>query len=772
MSQTPSQAPTKDPSGAPSGETAGPSFPRGLRIGRDGAIELQAPVARGGMGEVWAAWLHDPRTPRRIAVKVPTTLNAATASLPAREAAMLDRVRDLEGMPSLLEHGVVRIDGVDHPFIAMEWIEGARPLDEAARGLPLDEVIALFIKACITVDVLHKRAIVHADLKPGNILVDARGSPRVVDLGLAFSTRAGERRHAGEEIGALRGTWACMAPEQRRAGCDPHEFTEAVDVYALGATLFRLVFGRWPDADASDGHRALPPVIPRRAGGRVLPGRLRRCLRRALDPSPAARHADAGALARALEPLAVGARVRDLRSTAVATLAACSLALIVGATVLSSEAAYAAWYRVISPLAPTPSLRDVTIVGMRSTVDDSGTSTIEAVDREIIGSHTGLDLARTDRAFIAAVVDRLRELDARVVMLDYFFPHPGDASDTQALVEAVERFRGPDDAPRGWICFGMSDWRETRGVPLVEPGLARIAAHAMSIKTNLSPDLGNLGIEAGFVGGDGAAMAAASVMAAAALSDPLASLRPDIAQRPFSSRADLILRHDRRGAPGASRPPLSLRAHADRVADLADTPARRVELEALRDDDAILRLELPGIPATTRLDQARLDAGSLWTLDRHLLTRRLENRVVVVGDLVTTVAGRDAPTNAALDLWRVEGHDRPLWGVELQAVAVQGARDAMIARSGFIIESDTPGTLIGMPLAACAGILLSRRLIRRRGTGAPPLVGHWCAAALGLSCVAAATTYGTSLWLWNPFVLPFAFASGAGAGLLVPWMRP
>ncbi|MEY3230260.1 MAG: hypothetical protein RL689_349, partial [Planctomycetota bacterium] len=69
MSQTPSQAPTKDPSGPPPGGWPAHPLPRGMRIGRDGAIELQSPVARGGMGEVWAAWLHDPRTPRRIAVK-------------------------------------------------------------------------------------------------------------------------------------------------------------------------------------------------------------------------------------------------------------------------------------------------------------------------------------------------------------------------------------------------------------------------------------------------------------------------------------------------------------------------------------------------------------------------------------------------------------------------------------------------------------------------------------------------------------------------------
>jgi hypothetical protein len=44
--------------------------------------------------------------------------------------------------------------------------------------------------------------------------------------------------------------------------------------------------------------------------------------------------------------------------------------------------------------------------------------------------------------------------------------------------------------------------------------------------------------------------------------------------------------------------------------------------------------------------------------------------------------------------------------------------------------------------------------------------------ALGVSCIAAATSYGAALWLWNPFVLPLAFAAGAAAALLTPWMRP
>ncbi len=784
MSYTPSQATTKDPSGPPSGGHAGQSIPRGLRIGRGGAIELQALIGRGGMGEVWAAWLHDPRTPRRIAVKMPASSAPAAAAVLAREAEMLDRVRDLECVPSPLEHGVFALDGREHPFIAMEWIEGARPLDEACRGMSLDAVIALFIAVCTTVETLHQRAVVHADLKPGNILVDARGRAWVTDLGLAFSTRTDERRDAGEAIGSLRGTLACMAPEQLREGCDPHDFTAAVDVYALGVTLFRLVAGRWPhdparadarpDArpEARTNARGAAVAIPRTVDGRVLPGRLRRCLKRAMSIDPAARHADAGELARELAPLATAPHRRDLALTLVATLAASALSLLAGATVLSGELAYAGWYRAIAPLAAAPTIRDVVIVGLRSTADASGTGTVDAPDRAVIAAKAGLDPARSDRAFIAAVVDRLRELQARVVLLDYFFPQPGDAADTKVLVEAIERFRGTDDAPRGWIGFGMADWREVRGMPLVEPGLARVASHALAIKAGLSTDLGNLGVEAGFKGEDGASMAAASIMAAAALADPAASIKADMTLRPLSNRAELVLRHERRGAPGTTRPPLMLQTRIDRVGDIADTPQRRVELEALRDDDRILRLELPGIPEASRLEQARLDAGSLFTRDRDPLVRLLADKIVVVGDMVASAPGSPGESNPELDLWRIDGQPRPIWGVELQAAAAQGARDAMIARSGFIVENDKPGTLAGIPLVAGAGVLLSRRLVRRRGAAAPIAAGRWCVLAMGLSCAAAAATYGGSLWLWNPFVLPFALASGAGAGLLTPWMRP
>lgn len=776
MNHHPSQVPTKDPSGPPPGEPATRLTLRGLRVGRGDAIELQAPVARGGMGEVWAAWLHDPRTPRRIAVKMPSSDSPLAATLLAREAEMLHRVRDLDGVPSLLEHGTLVVDGRDHPFIAMEWIDGARPLDEACRGMPLDRTLALFVTACTTVETLHRRAIVHADLKPGNILVDAQGRPWVTDLGLAFSTRADERRDAGEAIGSLRGTRACMAPEQLRHGCDPHDFTPAVDVYALGVTLARLVTGRWPHDPARPDATGSTPAVPRAVEGRTLPGRLRRCLQRAMDANPAARHADAGELARDLAPLTIAPRRRDLTSTLLATLAASTLTLLAGVTFLSGDFAYAGWYRAIAALAPEPSLRDVVIVGLRSTLDATGTPvTAEAADttdRATIARQTGLDPARSDRAFIAAVVDRLRDLDARVVMLDYFFPQPGDPADTTALVDAIERFRGSDDAPRGWICFGMADWRDVRGMPLVEPGLARVAAHAMAIKAGLSTDLGNLGVEAGFRGEDGASMAAASIMAAAALADPLASVKADMTLRPLSNRADLVLRHERRGAPGTTRPPLVLETRADRVDAIADSPQRRLQLEALRDDDLILRLELPGIPAAARLERARIDAGELWTRDRESLSRLLADKVVVVGDMVTPAPGTVNESNPELDLWRIEGHDRPIWGVELQAAAVQGARDAMIARSGFIVEGDKPGTLAGIPLVAGVGVLLSRRLVRRRGTAARTAAVRWSVLALGLSCAGAAAAYGGALWLWNPFVLPFAFASGAGAGLLTPWMRP
>src|SRR5581483_1711490 len=141
----------------------------------------------------------------------------------------------------------------DPPFFVLELCEGGdlRAVldDQDRKRLPPSRVLALAKGILEGVSFAHEEGVVHGDLKPENVLLDAQGEPKIADLGLSRARRREllERQKAlqasmGTEPSKVRGTFDYLAPEVRHGG----EITPASDVYALGVLLYELLCGERP----------------------------------------------------------------------------------------------------------------------------------------------------------------------------------------------------------------------------------------------------------------------------------------------------------------------------------------------------------------------------------------------------------------------------------------------------------------------------------------------------------------------------------------------
>ena len=320
-----------------------------------GPYRLRELIATGGMGAVWCAEQTSPR--RLVALK---TLRADLAGPGAlkrfrAEAELLGHLRH-PGIAQVFDAGACTLDGREVPYLAMEYIEGSRGLVEACneRGLDRRARLRLFAEACDAVHHGHQRGVIHRDLKPGNVLVDAEGHPKVIDFGLA---RALDPEGLGLSLahtraGEILGTLAYMSPEH--VSGDPREVDVRSDVYSLGCILCELVTGAPPldpagMALAEVGRRIAedPPRLPP-----SLPADLRWVIERALEKEPGRRYPSASELAAdvrrllAFEPVLAGRpsslyRLRRLaRRHRVALGAAVAVvgALLVGLLEARSEA--------------------------------------------------------------------------------------------------------------------------------------------------------------------------------------------------------------------------------------------------------------------------------------------------------------------------------------------------------------------------------------------------------------------------------------------------
>ena len=256
--------------------------------------ELKSELARGAMGVVFRAW--DTELRREVALKL----------LPAEAWRTEDLVRfrhEAEAMARVRHPNLVAVHTVGtsngRPYIVMDLVHGeslASRLERGDRLLPA-EAAQLVLRLARGLAVAHDQGLIHRDVKPANVVVDARGHPVLIDFGLARDVSRGTRL---TQDGDLLGTPAYMAPEQ--AAGRNERVGPPTDVYALGAVLHHLLSGRPPfmgrgvmDTVELILHAPPPPLTER--ADPALEAIARRCL----EKDPARRYPHAKALAEALE---------------------------------------------------------------------------------------------------------------------------------------------------------------------------------------------------------------------------------------------------------------------------------------------------------------------------------------------------------------------------------------------------------------------------------------------------------------------------------------
>jgi tetratricopeptide (TPR) repeat protein/predicted Ser/Thr protein kinase len=205
-----------------------------------GDYELLEEIGRGGQGIVYRA--RQKSLNRTVALKVVGLGQWATQ-------AHLKRFRFEAEAAARLDHPcIVPIyevgEGDGSCYFSMKFVEGGQ-LDEAVRRepMPIRQAAELMAKVARTVHYAHEHGILHRDIKPGNILLDAKGEPHLTDFGLA---RLLESESTVTRTLEVLGTPSYMAPEQ--ASGHNEQLTSATDVYGLGAVFYQLLTGHPPFA--------------------------------------------------------------------------------------------------------------------------------------------------------------------------------------------------------------------------------------------------------------------------------------------------------------------------------------------------------------------------------------------------------------------------------------------------------------------------------------------------------------------------------------------
>lgn len=242
--------------------------------------QLVEPIGHGGMGVVYRAL--DRLAGQEVALKrVIEREEIAETGYFTRRLALAQEFQLLAGLRhphiiSVLDYG---FDADRMPFFTMDLLPAAQTVVEAGRRLPLSAQITLIIQMLQALTYLHRRGVLHNDLKPANVLV-VDEQVKLLDFGLSAA--------AGQSSGGA-GTWAYMAPEVMRGGkVGQSPYSRASDLFAVGVMAYEMVVGQRP-------FPTIAAVLTREPDLAVLPDNelLHALFARLLAPDPERRFASA-----------------------------------------------------------------------------------------------------------------------------------------------------------------------------------------------------------------------------------------------------------------------------------------------------------------------------------------------------------------------------------------------------------------------------------------------------------------------------------------------
>jgi eukaryotic-like serine/threonine-protein kinase len=267
-------------------DLAAPSDLEDLRFG---PYRVTGRIGEGGMGVVYRGVRDDREYHKEVAIKLikhgmDTELIVARFRNERQILANLDHPNIARLLDGSTDHG--------SPYLVMEYVEGERLSDYLEHHNPdIATRLELFRQICSAVHYAHQRMVIHRDLKPGNILVTANGTPKLLDFGIAKLLEADGGSPTVTLHAAQMLTPRYASPEQVRG----EQVTTESDVYSLGVILFEMLTGRSPYRDANTLRAVCEqePERPSLHGSRQLKGDLDNIVLMALRKDPARRYTSA-----------------------------------------------------------------------------------------------------------------------------------------------------------------------------------------------------------------------------------------------------------------------------------------------------------------------------------------------------------------------------------------------------------------------------------------------------------------------------------------------